>query len=81
MRQCGDRLIATHIHDNSGQRDEHVEPMRGTIDWQDGIAALHEIGWDGIFNLEIAPAREQPLEAQLARIKSVLATTRWLLSR
>jgi sugar phosphate isomerase/epimerase len=28
-----DRLVTTHIHDNHGQKDEHLLPFEGTIDW------------------------------------------------
>ncbi|MFW6438342.1 MAG: sugar phosphate isomerase/epimerase family protein, partial [Armatimonadota bacterium] len=38
FRQCGDRLIGTHVHDNNAHDDQHIEPTRGTIDWDDGIA-------------------------------------------
>ncbi len=33
LRQCGGRLIATHMNDNHGHADEHIEPLRGTLDW------------------------------------------------
>ncbi len=81
VRQCGDRLIATHIDDNHGVTDEHSEPFRGTIDWESGVAALREIGYEGIFNLEISPARGQPMDAQVRWLEGVLATTQWLLGR
>jgi sugar phosphate isomerase/epimerase len=79
VRQCGDRLIATHVHDNDGHADQHIEPTRGTIDWEDAIAALREIGWDGIYNLEIAPLRGHPMEAQMLRMRQVVETARWML--
>lgn len=79
VRQCGGRLIATHMDDNHGQADEHLEPTRGTVDWHSGIAALREIGYEGIFNLEIGPLSGRPIEAQLDWARSVLATARWLL--
>ncbi len=81
VRQVGDRLVGTHIDDNHGQADEHLEPGRGTIDWAECVTALREIGWEGIFNLEIVPLRGQPLAAQVARLSSMLATARWLLER
>jgi sugar phosphate isomerase/epimerase len=28
-----ERLVTTHIHDNHGERDEHLLPYEGTIDW------------------------------------------------
>jgi sugar phosphate isomerase/epimerase len=81
FRQCGNRLIATHVHDNDGHADQHIEPTRGTIDWQDGVAALREIGWNGIFNLEIAPLRGHPIEAQMLRMRQVVQTANWLLEQ
>jgi protein FrlC len=79
VRQCGERLIATHIQDNDGTRDGHLAPMRGSINWSAGIAALREIGYDGLFNLEIPGERGLPVELTLKRLEGVLATTRWLL--
>jgi sugar phosphate isomerase/epimerase len=35
-----DRIVTTHIHDNHGEKDEHLVPYGGTIDWK---AALGEI--------------------------------------
>jgi sugar phosphate isomerase/epimerase len=81
LRQCGDRLIATHVHDNDGSDDLHRDPTDGTIDWEGGVAALREIGWDGIFNLEIAPLREQPRTVNMLRMRRVVETARWLLGQ
>lgn len=36
----GSRLTACHIHDNSGEGDEHLPVGQGTIDWQAYFAAL-----------------------------------------
>ncbi|HCA47317.1 MAG TPA: hypothetical protein DEP45_08120 [Armatimonadetes bacterium] len=79
VRQCGERLIATHIQDNDGTRDGHLAPTRGTINWRVGIAALREIGYHGLFNLEIPGERGLPAHLTLKRLEGVLATTRWLL--
>jgi len=81
LRQCGDRLIGTHMNDNHGHADEHIEPLRGTLDWPAAVAALRAIGYEGIFSLEIGPLRGQPIEAQESWLASVLATTRWLLDQ
>ncbi len=29
-----DRIIAVHLHDNNGERDEHKIPFTGTVDWE-----------------------------------------------
>lgn len=33
LGKYGDRLIATHFHDNDARRDLHMMPLDGTIDW------------------------------------------------
>ncbi|MFP4248393.1 MAG: sugar phosphate isomerase/epimerase family protein [Armatimonadota bacterium] len=81
VRQCGDRLIATHIQDNDGCSDQHLAPTRGSIDWPAGIAALRESGYDGLFNLEIPGERGLPPDLTLKRLEGVLETARWLLKQ
>ncbi len=48
-------LVATvHLHDNHGERDEHLPPFAGTLDW--GAAAKH---------LASAPAQPLPMVLEL----------------
>jgi len=35
-----DFVATTHIHDNRGERDDHLLPYEGTIDWSATLAAL-----------------------------------------
>jgi sugar phosphate isomerase/epimerase len=35
-----DFVATTHLHDNHGERDEHLLPYEGTIDWSAAFAAL-----------------------------------------
>src|ERR1700682_2180294 len=35
-----DLVVTTHVHDNHGERDEHLLPYEGTIDWTGTLAAL-----------------------------------------
>ena len=35
-----DLVATTHLHDNRGERDDHLLPYEGTIDWSDALAAL-----------------------------------------
>ena len=53
IRSLGSHLITLHIHDNHGQRDEHIMPLDGTISWVPVVAALREIGYPGVFMYEI----------------------------
>ena len=35
-----DRVATTHIHDNHGEKDEHLLPYEGTIDWDAALGAF-----------------------------------------
>ncbi len=35
-----EHIRTTHVHDNHGERDEHVWPGQGTIDWKETMALL-----------------------------------------
>ena len=35
-----DLIATTHVHDNGGDRDEHLLPYEGKIDWDATLAAL-----------------------------------------
>lgn len=52
IRLLGSRLKATHIHDNNGERDQHLLPYQGTIDWTELVGALKEIRYSGDFTYE-----------------------------
>jgi sugar phosphate isomerase/epimerase len=36
------RVITTHLHDNHGEKDEHLLPGEGTIDWDAAVQALQK---------------------------------------
>ena len=35
-----DLIVTTHIHDNRGERDDHLPPYEGTIDWNSALVAM-----------------------------------------
>src|ERR1700674_2718055 len=35
-----DLIVTTHVHDNNGERDDHLLPYEGTIDWDAILGAL-----------------------------------------
>jgi sugar phosphate isomerase/epimerase len=47
-------LWTTHVHDNSGTRDDHLVPYAGTIDWDAAMMATRKIGYDGTLMFEVA---------------------------
>lgn len=58
IRLLGNRLKCTHIQDNHGERDEHIMPFMGSVDWPPIVLALKESGYAGDFTYESA----QPLK-------------------
>jgi sugar phosphate isomerase/epimerase len=52
IRMLGSRLKTLHIQDNNGIWDQHLLPYQGTIDWNEVIEALKEIGYQGDFTYE-----------------------------
>ena len=62
IRKAGHRLHALHIADNEGERDQHMMPFgRGNVDFFKVVAALREVDYHGLFNLEIPGERMAPL--------------------
>lgn len=55
VRYIGNRLLALHIHDNMGDRDSHLIPGDGIIDWEAFSAALADVGYTGEISLETGP--------------------------
>lgn len=53
LRKLGHRVKNLHINDNHNcNRDEHLQPFMGYIDWFKVIPALAEIGYDGDMTYE-----------------------------
>jgi sugar phosphate isomerase/epimerase len=47
-------VISTHIHDNHGEKDEHLPPYDGSIDWESAVKILKS-----------APETDLPLTLEL----------------
>lgn len=54
IRELGSSLKCLHLNDNDGMTDQHKPLMMGNINWNDVFDALDEIGYDGIYNMELA---------------------------
>ena len=69
IRAAAGRLRALHIDDNEGRTDQHLAPFAsGTVPWAETMAALREIGYDGLFNLELPGENKCPLAIRLAKL-------------
>lgn len=60
LRIAGPRLRHVHANDNHGQRDDHLPPGLGRIDWKDIASSLRAVNFGGWIMLELAcpPASE-----------------------
>lgn len=72
LRTVGDHLITLHLHDNHGERDEHLLPGRGNIAWGEVNGALGDIGYDGVFMYEINRTEDvREVEANAAWVQGL----------
>lgn len=61
IRKLGKDITVLHLNDNDTSGDQHLIPFTGKcgwsikngIDWEDTFAALEEIGYKGVYNLEL----------------------------
>lgn len=53
IRQMGRHLKALHVNDNRGEKDDHLLPYLGSIEWEPLLLALKEIRYAGDFTYEI----------------------------
>ena len=53
VRALGERLVHVHLHDNQGERDEHLGLGQGTVPWEAALRALGQVGYQGAVILEI----------------------------
>ncbi len=53
LRILGNCVMATHIHDNHGERDTHLVPFQGTLNLDSVMKGLIDIGYKGTFNYEL----------------------------
>lgn len=74
VRLAGKDLKVMHVHDNMGKNDEHLAPYMGVIDWADFAKALREVGFDGVFSLEVkvtALLPNAPVDLQKKMLKAI----------
>jgi len=57
LKYVGKRLKMLHVNDNHAYHDTHVPPFIGKIDWQDAMQGLSAVGYQGLFNYELAAIR------------------------
>jgi sugar phosphate isomerase/epimerase len=53
LERYADAIVHLHLHDNAGERDDHLAFGEGTIDWGGVVAALAVGGYSGTAILEV----------------------------
>ena len=53
IRMLGGNITCLHLNDNDTLVDQHKTPMTGTIDWEDTMSALEEVGYEGVYKMEL----------------------------
>lgn len=53
IRMLGSEIKCLHLNDNDTFLDQHRMPGMGSIDWNDVFAALDEVGYNGVYNMEL----------------------------
>ena len=61
LKLLGNHVLALHIQDNMGEKDEHRMPLTGTLNLDSVMYGLQEIGYQGYFTFE-AGSRFLPAE-------------------
>lgn len=54
IRILGKDISILHLHDNNGHYDDHLLPGMGNIKWPAVFDALDDIGYNGVYNFELA---------------------------
>lgn len=57
IRRLGANTVCLHLNDNDTFTDQHKPLLTGTIDWDDVFDALDEVGYSGVYNMEISLQR------------------------
>jgi sugar phosphate isomerase/epimerase len=68
------RLVAFHLADNAGDRDSHLAPGRGRVDWRGFFRAAAGLGFDRSMCIETPPFGPGP-DYRLEDFKAMVAGT------
>ena len=62
VKNVGDRIKVLHLQDNFGiqndwfgELDKHLLPYIGSLDWENLVAALKNINFNGVYSFELSP--------------------------
>lgn len=67
IHKLSGHLKMVHVNDNRGDRDAHLAPGEGTINWPWVIAELRRCQFNGTLILELSSRENEPVDDMLAR--------------
>jgi sugar phosphate isomerase/epimerase len=70
FRMLHERIAAMHVHDNHGEKDEHLPPYEGGIDWAQAIPDFRAAGGQFPALFELSTERNEP--NVLTRVREVM---------
>src|SRR5271157_799993 len=70
FRMLRDRIAVMHVHDNHGDKDEHLLPYEGEIDWAQAIPDFRSAGRQFPILFELNYEQKEP--NTLARVREVI---------
>jgi sugar phosphate isomerase/epimerase len=62
IEMAGSKIVTTHLHDNHGQKDEHLLPFEGSISWPRVLESFDKIRYQGCLLLELKAGNRDPFE-------------------
>lgn len=65
-----EQLIAIHASDNLPGKHLHTVPGRGEVDWFSFVSALRQVGYEGLFTMEIYETKNWQCDLKIAREKA-----------
>jgi sugar phosphate isomerase/epimerase len=65
-----EHIASTHVHDNAGEKDDHLMPYDGGIDWERTIRDFRAV--DGQFPVVFELGDPGPEKTDLARLREVM---------
>jgi len=73
-------VVTTHVHDNHGEKDEHLLPFEGTIDWNAALATMsHAPAMGGglplVLEVKLNAGQASPLEKAVAAFEKLEAAS------
>ena len=69
IAELRDSIRSAHLHDNHGEKDEHLWPGEGTIDWDETFQALQSAPQSPAGVLEIHYNLDEPVETIVEKAK------------